>query len=396
MGGAQRLIASSPHRFNMNAICMLKPQRFCSIQVDSNAPESAESMKKREKLAAKEQRKRSHEARINYMREIKTLHANHQLNEAVNIFLKMLDELKCSAPEELYNDLIKDCLSANATDQAYEIYYRMYNNKLPISLTIIEQLVLQIDTMGSRSKRIKHLRKAIAVNRYNTTEKMFNTMIRYYIGDNNWKVGLSLADTTIAKGFAFEADTLNYLLVGYGEVENDGFYRCLEIWYDMKLRNVTPNTYGFNGFLGSIEKCKQFDMTKMLETLQRITVLLPAEIATTRADGELILNDGRPHLLTDPRIIGHLFPLSSVLTPQHVLLVLGGLTGILREIEANHIIPDEETILKLLAIAPNSFEADESIYQLMGRHQLDITAESYYELLLQRRCIRKEFHGTLV
>lgn len=79
-----------------------------------------------------------------------------------------------------------------------------------------------------------------------------------------------------------------------------------------------------------------------------------------------------------------------------MLLVLGGLTGILREIEANHIIPDEETILKLLAIAPNSFKADERIYQLMGRHQLDITAESYYELLLQRRCIRKEFHGTLV
>lgn len=397
MCGAQRLVSFAPHRFNIDAICMLKPQRFCSNQVESNEPENAAlNPKKLEKFKAKEEKKRLHEARINYMSQIQTLHQNRQVHEAADIFLKMLNELKCSAPEELYNDLINDCLSTNATDQAYEIYRQMYDNKIPISLKIIEQLVLQIDTMNSRSKRVKHLRKTLAVNGYKPTEKIYNTLIRYYIGDNNWKVGLSLADSVIANGLAFEEDTFNYLLAGYGEIENDGFYRCLEIWYDMKRKSIIPNTYGLNGFLSSIEKCKQFDMTKMLETLQRITVTLPPEIATTMVDGQPILNDGRPHLLTDPRIIGHLFPLSSVLTPQHVLLVLGGLTGILREIQTKNIVPNEETILKLLALAPNSLEADDRIYHLMERHRLDIQAESYYEILLQRRCIRQEFDATLV
>lgn len=400
MCGAHRLVASSPHQLNMHAIGVLTQQRFCSNQVESNAAENAASnipsTRKMEKLKAKEEKHRLHEARINTLNEIQTLHENRQIHEAASIFVKMLDELKCSAPKELYNDLIKDCLSANATDHAYEIYRRMYDNKIPITSKIIEQLVMQIDTMGSRSRRMKHLRKVMAVNGYKPTEKMYNTMIRFYIGDDSWKAGLSLADSAIAGGFAFEEDTLNYLLAGYGRVENDGFYRGLEIWYDMKRKNVTPNTYGFNGFLSSIENCKQFDMTKMLETLERITAVSPTEIATTLVDGSPILNDGRPHLLTDPRIIGHLFPLSSVLTPQHLLLVLGGLTGILREIQTKNIIPNEETILTLLKIAPNSLEAEERIYQLMEQHRLDIKTEMYYELLLQRRCIRQEFEAALV
>lgn len=404
---------------------------------------------------------------------MEALIGERHIRQAAELFLTQLT-VESSPPEHLYETLIGECLAANLAGQAYDVYRLMHDQHLKVPQALVRRLILQCDEMGARAKKLKHLRKTIAVHGYTIDGQMYNAMIRCYIGDGQWKIGLSLAEAAKAKGLAIEDETMNGLLHAHGHEENTGFYRALEVWYEMKRRQCPVNTFGFNGLLRSIENCKQFDMTKMLESLDRITATLPdgggcgakmgaveslagseskdmdqlgaeassvgqlgAEPASFEASGGDAIgaeaasvdatsvdatsvdatnidsasaeppsvppsstaggpDDGRPALLTDPRKLGRLFPLGSVTTPQHILLVLGGLTGILRELKSLAIRPNEETILTLLAIAPNSAAVEHKIYTLTQAHKVSATEEPFFDKLLERRCLRRDFPATLV
>lgn len=416
------LLKSQPRPYHINEMSL--PSRLYSNQgepkgsppCDSSIPTSNTTATKENVNIAK---KSKQILRDEHIQNIDDLLQARQLNEAVESFFAHID--KYSPPPRLYDALINDCLNSNKAEKAYEIYRKQYEKNPKIPQSTVERLILQCDEMTARSKKLKHLRKTMAVNGFKMNAKLYNAMIRCYIGDDQWKVGLSLADTAVSNGFAFDADTMNYLLAGYGHVEIDGFYRCLEIWHEMKRMRSKVNTFGMNGLLRSIRNCEHFDMVKMLETLDRIKATVPSEnghsqgnveisgeneisqehsseipVDTSNDDKNSIRDDGRPELLADPRKIGRLFPLGSVTKPQHILLVLGGLSGILRAIKSNGIEPNEETILTLLTIAPNTTAVEEKMYTLMKQHRLDSNEEQFMERLLERRCMRQDFKATLV
>lgn len=391
--------------------------------------------------------------RNEYVNQVDSLLQAHQVNQAVELFLANVDEYR--PPPRLYDELINDCLDSHKAEKAYQIYRKQSERNFKIPSSTIEGLILQCDQMSARSKKLKNLRKTMAVIGLKPNAQLYNAMIRCYIGDDQWKVGLSLADAAVSSGFAFDDETMNYLLAAYGRVGNDGFYQALEMWHEMQRKQSRVTTFGMNGLLRSIRHCEHFDMTKMLETLERITATtaiengnsqgnggilgeneifeeklsknenseensiemknseensieienseetpkkseIVAPVNTTNGDQNPIKDDGRPDLLADPRKIGRLFPLGSVSKPEHILLVLGGFSGILREMKLKSIVPNEETILTLLAIAPNSTPVEEKIHNLMKQHKVDSNEEQFLEVLLQRRCMRQDFKATLV
>lgn len=452
----------SPRFFSAHTENGPKSPAEISEETAAGATKTTASTESNESRTTKARRAR----RAENIKQVESLIDERHIQQAAELFLTQLVE--SSPPEYLYESLIGECLTANLAGQAYEVYRRMHDRQLKVSQALVRRLILQCDEMGARDKKLKHLRKTIAVHGYTIDGQMYNAMIRCYIGDGQWKIGLSLAEAAKAKGLAIEDETLNGLLHAHGHDENAGFYRALELWYEMKRRRCAVNTFGFNGLLRSIENCKQFDMTKMLESLARITAALPdgggcgarsgaessagaeskdigqlggeassggqldAEPASFEASGAEAMSveatsvdatsadatsvdassadspsvppssttdgpdDGRPALLTDPRKLGRLFPLGSVTTPQHILLVLGGLSGILRELESMAIQPNEETISTLLAIAPNSAAVEHKIYMLTQAHRVSATEEPFFEKLLERRCLRRDFPATLV
>lgn len=353
-----------------------------SNDIDSNGQSERESHLKSTITIAK------------HIEHLEKLVKNKQIEEAVNIFLtEMVEKEQIHMPIKTYKWLIDECLQNFLTKEAFDLFEYMKNRTFKFSFETIEKLILASETYSNSLKKTNSLRKEMLKRGFRPNEKIYNALIRNYIrSETDWKTGLELAQEMIKNGFQYENDTMNYLMKAYNYDKNNGFYQALELWYELKCRDEKLNIHGFNEFLRCIRNCENFNVNQLLETLDKIKAKYQTDSTAVRFE---LVDDGRPCLLDDPSKIGRLFPLENISKPEHHLLILGGLSNILNKINKCDIAPNEETILRLLEIAPNTNAAEEKISTLVKKYNIIPTIECYRSLL-NRRCLRQDFRGSMV
>lgn len=319
---------------------------------------------------------------------------NKQIEEAVKIFLtEMVEKEQIHMPIKTYIWLIDECLNNFLIKEAFDLFEYMKNRTFKFSFETIEKLILASETYSNSLKKTNSLRKEMLRRDFRPNEKIYNALIRNYIRSATaWKTGLELAQEMIKNGFQYENDTMNYLMKAYSYDKNNGFYQALELWYELKCRDEKLNVHGFNEFLQCIRNCENYNVNQLLETLDKIKAKYPTDSTAVRFE---LVDDGRPCLLDDPSKIGTLFPLENISKPEHHLLILGGLSNILNKINKCDIVPNEETILRLLEIIPNTNAAEEKVSTLVQKYNIIPTIECY-KSLLNRRCLRQDFRGSMV
>lgn len=348
-------------------------------QSDETTSKNDSSKKKN----ASEQKSMEH-----YEQQLKDLIGKGDVKQAVEYFeSEMLVKDHVLAPIHIYEWLITECINSHEVKKAFNVCDQMLNRQLKISVEIVEKLLLAHELSNLSRKKLNSLEKIISKNQYEINEKMYNSLVRTHGRSGQCKYALALADEMKIRGFKYEIETINIIFELCRHDKENGFIRLIELWHGMRNCKLVPDVHTFNAFLKTVLKCELQNVDKLKETIE----LLRGK-STVHSNG---INDGRPNLLADPPEIGYLFPLENVNTPEDRLLILGGLTGLLKLFKEFQISPLPETILTLLNIVPNTNEAHQKVISLLKKN--DIAPDvNLFHVLLTKNCIKPRFQNAKV
>lgn len=365
--------------------------------VTSNQPQNdAEAQKKQISKKPSTSQKWNEKYEI----QLKNLINEKGLQEAVDVFEnEMLKKDHILAHIRIYEWLIDECLNLNMLCRAFELYELMVNRGLKMSITTIEKLTLAFDPSILSIKKVHSLRKIISKLNYKPNAIIYNALIRSYIRANLWQTAFELADEMLQCGFAYEFETINCMFDGCKHDQTNGFVHLLELWHEMNRLGFTPNLHTLNAMLNAIQKCEINDVMKLKQAVELIRNKCEIDSndnkTSENTDGKELIDDGRPNLLKNPPIIGHLFPLENVTKPEHRLLILGGLSGVFELIREHKIIPTLETVTALLSVTPNSFAAQQQVIRILKKHNI-LPNIDFFNILLTKVCLRQNFNDARV
>lgn len=314
---------------------------------------------------------------------LKDLIQNGKVKEAVEFFSsEMLTKHRIQPPIRIYEWLINECINSNYVKNAFEIYDHMVGRQMKISHRIIGQLVPAFETSSLSMKKLHSITKIISKKELKINEKVYNSLIRIYARSTEWQKALVLAAEMKERGMNYEFETINEMLKICSNDTNDGFIRAIELWHEMQRLKHTPNINTFDALLKVVRKCdlQSVDsLKKLVESIRERSELNSNEI-----------DDGRPNLLKNPPSIGHLYPLEQVKCSEDRLLILGGLTGFLKQFKQYNITPSSNTITALLNVGPNSFEAHQRVISLLNKNGVVPDANIFY-VLLTKNSLKQRF-----
>lgn len=99
-----------------------------------------------------------------------------------------------------------------------------------------------------------------------------------------------------------------------------------------------------------------------------------------------------PNLLSETPQLGSLISIAEVTKPAERLLLLGGVTGFLNEMDRHDAKPDIKTFTQLLEIIPSTIESEKKLLKIIrerGTH-CDI---DFFNILIKKRALRNDFEG---
>lgn len=326
---------------------------------------------------------------------LKNVNKENGVLEAIKIFEDELHKNEGILPPlQIYEWLIDESLIFNYFDKAFDLYDHMVNRRLKVSLPIIEKLTVAYESSGLSFKKVNSLRKIISKYKYKPNATIYNAMIRIYIRNKQWPTGFELAEEMVQHNFNYEFDTINVMLEACKYEQTNGFNRLLELWHEMHRLGYTPNVHTIDALLNAVYRCEITDFDKLLNTIESIKTkwqAVPMESENNEnSEVDDPIDDGRPNLLKIPPKIGRLFPLKNAIKPEERLLILGGLTEILRMINLYNISPTLDTVKSLLKVSPDSFTAQQKSLRLLKKYSI-IPDVTLFNILLKRICLRQNF-----
>lgn len=372
------------------------PDSFGTLSISVERPEVKDAAAKiKTKAALMEE----HTANINDLIEKK------DIISAVNTFEKdILQKHQLHPPISMFERLLNECIRFEMPERAFQMYNHMIERRLPVSLEIIEKLVLSCEMLEQTTRKMNSIKRTMALSNMKPNAVIYNALIRNYIRSGQWKEGFSWAKQLESDGFELELETYPFILRGCSYDERNGFRKAIEFWHEAHRRSPVVNVDTFNAILKCISKCSIGDVDVLRKTIKTIQNNYKENVNATsvQTDDDIQnetvkppINDGRPNILNHPPIIGSLFLLENAINPDHRLLISGGLTGMVKLMQSNAIVPTLETIDLLLDVIPNTAVAENKLLSLMNKHNITQTIE-LFQKLLTRMCLRHDFDGAKV
>lgn len=310
-------------------------------------------------------------------------------------------------PISMFKQLLDVCIRYQMPENAFRVFTHMIERRLQVSLDTIDMLIESLELLDQSSKKINFINRFMTRTNQKPNASIYNGMIRCYIRSGQWKEGLALVDFMKADGVELESKTVPFILEGWSHDPRNGFRKVLENWHEMHQNDCKVNVDTLNALLNCIQKCEIGDIdelnkailmirSKYNETRQEETENPLSSEQNKQTDAKWTsLSDGRPKLLHTPPLKGYLLPFEIVDDPQKRLLILGGLSTVLKIIKSNEIIPTLNTVQLLLGIIPNTMHAENKVISLIKEHKIVLNTE-FYQQILTRMSIRQDFEGAKV
>lgn len=335
-----------------------------------------------------------------YEKLLQDLVGNKDVGKAVNVFINRVlkkDNLRVSS--SIYEWLIEECIRSENLQKAFSLYINMKERGVRPSFECLEKLVVASENLSHNVKKVNDLKKLMEKYDYALNERIYNVQIRVNACPSFWQTAFALADEAKEKNYSLETETIHLLLKASCYDKEGGFQRGLGFWYELRSRRFTPNIDTISAFLKCIHQCeignvKSFvelvkDEQKKRESSENVDEL---QHSNETVDA---FNDGRPNLLAEIPRLGFLVQIEKVKTPEHRLLLLGGLSQMWKEIKSTDIELTAEFCIALLNVIPSTTSAEDSLMRLLAKENFSPDFD-FLTRLLTRRCMRQCFDGSLV
>lgn len=268
----------------------------------------------------------------------------------------------------------------------------------------------------------QNLRKQMLQIGYKANELVYNSMIKAFGRCGDIETAFILVDEMKENKLSLKVDTMNHLLQACCSDKEYGFRHALLVWHKIYRRKLVPDQYSFNLMIRCTRDCGIGDINEMQKVIAGILqssvklksktepLLLDANEPLLKIDkNELIENDSipkneivttefcdqMPNLLTKLPHLGSVVQLSMVDTPEDRLTLLGGLSGIIAELEATKTRPNVKTFAQLLGTIAQTREAEHELMQKMSYMRVRADTD-FFNQLMKRRILRKDYDGAKV
>lgn len=353
-----------------------------------------------------------------------------RIKEAIDVLeVKMIQVDRVKPEQYIYNLLIGELGRLGYSKKAFRLYNKMKQRGLTTGARtytgLFNSLANSPFTTDSLEQANK-LRRIMIEKGYEPNEKNYNAMIKTYGRCNDLKNAFELVDEMKEKKLQMKLDTYNFLLQACNSDKEYGFRHALIVWHKIYQRNLKPDIYSFNLILRCVRDCSIGDF----ETMQQViaTILLQskenlARKAEKRASKKKVqLSDGMnanekdiaknnnqieisenkedlqditPNLLSDTPHLGNLIELKHIRDSGDRLLLLGGISGFISEMEKAEVVPDIKTFTQLMDVIPSTEAAEHKLITQLRKAK--VTADvDFFNMLMKKRSMRKDYIGAKV
>lgn len=358
-----------------------------------------------------------------------------RLKEAIDVVEVRMKADRVQPEYYIYDLLIMECGRMGYTKDAFKLYNRMKKRGLKVTgptYTALFNAVAKTIHPNDGLKLAENLRQILIKNGFPMNEKIYNTMIKAFGRCGDIDTAFRLVDEMKEKKLQLNIDTMNHLLQVCCSDKEFGFRHALLVWHKIYQRGMTPDAYSFNLMLRCVRDCGIGD----LEEMQRVigTILKSSKAAVkikSNKDDKLLIeakplisinaNDNKtgdlvgdleskqttnevtskdvcdqmPNLLSELPHLGSIVQLSMVKSAEDRLILLGGFSGFIDEMEKTNAKATVKTFTQIMDSIPSTREAE---HQLIERtRKMHIWCDTdFFNLLMKRRILRKDYDGAKV
>lgn len=349
---------------------------------------------------------------------------NQRIKEAIDVLeVRMLQEDRVKPENYIFNLLIGACARFGYSKKAFGLYNRMKQRGLKVTGGTYTALFNACSTtpwLQDGLNKANHLREIMLEKGYEPNATNYNAMIKAYGRCGDIKTAFQLVDEMKIKKLPVNVDTFNFLLQACASDREFGFRHALLVWHKMHQRRMIPDVYSFNTILRCVRDCGIGDLITMEQVIQKILLdsrhTEPATVSVNLEENMLIIkssalqesstevlmtikeeesNADTPNLLSNLPHLGKMVALSEIKKPEDRLLLLGGISGFLREMELTKSEPDIKTFSELIEVIPPTNAAEKKIIAIIRRNGVKCDID-FFNMLIKKRSMRFDYVGAKV
>lgn len=375
---------------------------------------------------------------------------NHQVKEAIDVLeVKMLKEDRKKPNDYLFNLVISGCAKLGYAKKAFQLYNRMKERNLEVTgatYTALFNACAESPFPEQALEQAHNLRKIMLKIGYIPNETNYNAMIKAFGRCGDITTAFQLVDEMKDGKLQLKLDTFNFLLQACASDKELGFRHALLVWHKIYKQRLTPNNYSFGLLLRCTRDCGIGDVNTMRHVM--LTILSEAKVKKPKLaierGGEVVgiypaavdpekaarsgeqssqlqlesaeqaeenvetttelaerapvveeVCDQTPNLISRTPHLGSLVALSTVKTASDRLLLLGGISGFLKEMENCGVKPDVKLYTTLLEVIPATRAAENKLIQAM-RSDGVMTDVDFFNILMKKRAMRFDYEAANV
>uniref|UniRef100_A0A1Q3F339 Putative pentatricopeptide repeat-containing protein 1 mitochondrial n=1 Tax=Culex tarsalis TaxID=7177 RepID=A0A1Q3F339_CULTA len=340
---------------------------------------------------------------------------NQRVKEAIDVLEVRMKEDRVKPVNYLFNLVIGGCARVGYSKKAFQLYNKMKQHGLKVTggtYTSLFNACANTPFVGDGLEKANRLREIMLEKGYEPNESNYNAMIKAYGRCADLKTAFALVDEMQTKQLSINTDTFNFLLQACITDKEFGFRHALLVWHKMYRMRAVPDVYSFNLLLRSVRDCGLGDLDTTTQVIEQILSQSQPKLAenapkptliednSTATSKELQITqqsedsapEGTPNLLSRRPHLGSLISLDQVTEPQDRLLLLGGASTFLEEMQKLNIQPDIKTMTELLDVVPSTTVAEKQVLATIRR--LGVRCDiDFFNILIKKRSMRFDYEG---
>lgn len=344
-----------------------------------------------------------------------------RIKEAIDVLeVKMIKEDRVKPENYIYNLLIGGCARTGYTKKAFQLFNRMKQRDLVVTggtYTSLFNACAMSPFLADGLQRANQLRELMKEKDYVPNIQNYNAMVKAYGRCGDILTAFQLVDEMVTKRLPVRVDTMNHLLQACATDTQLGFRHALLVWNKMQRWHQRPDIYSFNLLLRIIRDCGIGDVETTEEVVQKICTdskdpqqfLLEQQTVVEEScstEEELIEvkensppvpievteipDSSMPNLIAAKPHLGQLITLNEVVRPEDRLLLVGGMRGLLLEMEANGVTPDLKTFSEMLEVIPPTVTAEKFLLSMVRKNNIRVDTD-FLNILIKKRSMRFDY-----
>lgn len=352
-----------------------------------------------------------------YADMIKACIRKRQIKEAIDILeVRMIKEDRVKPENYIYNLLLGACGRVGYTKKAFSLYNKMKQRGLKVTggtYTALFNACANCAWPEDGLSRARHLREIMIEKGYEPNDTNYNAMIKAFGHCGDLSTAFSLVDEMQEKKVPIKDDTLNFLLHACVADKEAGFRHALLVWRKFIIKKVQPSIYSYNLLLRCVRDCGlgNLDITQnFLENIvqQNNPLLIDSSNGTTnkseqdetstntrssdinRIENNITVLENRPNLIAKIPHLGDILKISEITKPEDRLLLIGGFSGVLKNMQENHCTPNIKTFTQLLDTVPSTLAAEKELIIAMKKWKIKPDVD-FFNMLIKKRSMRFDY-----